>query len=246
MRTGRLNSWFDVGEWDRIPAEGALVAERLEAGGMIVGLIWLRIAMGRRYLWGGDVEAAAPLIEWSLEAARNAGGADEKPVALSLAALGRLRGGDADQARQLLLELERMGYRDNQNYAGNLPEMVRTALAIDDIGLAERLSAGVVPSYPLHENAVMTVRALLAEARGEDEEGAQLFAMTAARWESFGDVWERSLALMGQGRCLVRQHDLRAASEPVAAAHDAFVRLGAKPAMTEAEALLERIAAKPS
>ena len=47
---------------------------------------------------------------------------------------------------------------------------------------------------------------------------------------------EEAQALLGQGRCLVALGKTPEAAAPLAAAREIFARLGAKPALAEAEA----------
>ena len=52
------------------------------------------------------------------------------------------------------------------------------------------------------KNAVLTGRALLAEARGDTDDALALFQEAAAAWETYGGPFERAHALAGAGRCL--------------------------------------------
>ena len=54
-------------------------------------------------------------------------------------------------------------------------------------------------------------------------------------------VTERAFALLGLGRCLIGAGDRPAATTALAEARDTFARLRAAPALSEAEALLERV-----
>ena len=78
--------------------------------------------------------------------------------------------------------------------------MVRTALALDNQGLARRLAAEVEPRSPYHQHALATVNAALAEANGDLQAAAVGYADAAKRWQSFGVVPEQAFALLGQGR----------------------------------------------
>ena len=84
-----------------------------------------------------------------------------------------------------------------------LPAMVRTALAIGDRELAERLVDGLEPRYPYAEHALVAANAALTEARGDLQAAADAYADAADRWERFGVVPEQAFALLGQGRCLL-------------------------------------------
>jgi tetratricopeptide (TPR) repeat protein len=246
MKTGLLNNRLAVGAWDRIEADAVPLAARLESGGMVIPLIWVRLAVARMFLLRGERQKAEPLIEWALETARTAGGADERPAAFTLAALASQAAGQPDRARDLLNELDQMGLHANDNYVATLPELVHTALAAGDPGLAERLAVGAQPLFPLHENALLSVQALLTEARGSAKEAADLFARAADRWGAFGDIWERAQALLNRGRCLLAGGDHHAAARVLEEARAIFVGLGARPAAAETDLLLERAMAASS
>jgi class 3 adenylate cyclase len=240
MKTGLLGTILNAGEWDRILVEATPLADRLEAGGMMIGLIWVRAVAARVLLLRGESDEAAALIDWTLKATRTAGGANEKAVVFSLAARSYLAAGEPDRARDLLLELEQAQVREY-----NLPEVVQTALASGDLQLAERFTEGFQALYRLNEIALLNARALLAEARGE-EEATGLFALAADQWESNGEVWDQAEALLGHARCLIAQGKLLTATSSLQEARSIFVRLGAKPAIAETDKLLERAIAASS
>jgi len=67
----------------------------------------------------------------------------------------------------------------------------------------------------------------------------------AARWHDFGVPYEEAQALLGQGRCLVALGRAPEAAHPLEQAREIFTQLGAKPALAETEALLEKAASPP-
>jgi len=176
-------------------------------------------------------------------------GAEPQFLAHAFPPAAALRGhaGRAVDALALLAELERTPHiREEANYAAELPGAVRTALAAGDPDLAARLAEGLEPVYPLHEHALTSARALLAEHRGAHAEAAELFADAAERWEGFEVPWERAQALLGQGRSLLA---LGRSSESIGAlreARDVFATLGAVPAVAETDALLAEASALTS
>ena len=121
---------------------------------------------------------------------------------------------------------------------------MRSALALDDPPLAQRLSAGIEPVTPLHEHALASVQAQLAEAAG-DRAAAELYTEAAERWREFGNVPELAYALLGQGRCLAALGKPEA-EEPLREAKELFASMGYKPALAETEALLAETAAAAS
>jgi hypothetical protein len=119
-------------------------------------------------------------------------------------------------------------------------------LAAGDPDLATRLTGDLEPIYPPHDHALATVRALLLERHGSHAETAELYADAALRWERFEVPWERAQALLGQGRCLLAAGRPAEASDPLRGAREVFTELGAKPALAETDALLERATALSS
>jgi class 3 adenylate cyclase/tetratricopeptide (TPR) repeat protein len=151
-----------------------------------------------------------------------------------------------ERASSLLEEIDQAtGTHEVTYYARQLPAMVRTGLLAGDAELAKRLADGLEPRYPLDEHARCAARAQLSEHAGEHAEAAGLYAEAAARWQEFGNVPERSYALLGQGRCL-RTLGRPEADAPLREARDLFASMGYKPALAETEALLEQAAAPAS
>lgn len=79
------------------------------------------------------------------------------------------------------------GARETINYAVFLPAMVRTAPAIGDRQLAERLVGGFEPRYPYAEHAIVAANAALAEAGGDLDAGSSIwttrfFGSSSAWW----------------------------------------------------------------
>ena len=82
-------------------------------------------------------------------------------------------------------------------------------------------------------------------ARAASVSSSAGFAAAAARWHDFGVPYEEGHALLGQGRCLVALCRAPEAAAPLAAAREIFARLGAKPALAEAEAVLAAASVSP-
>jgi class 3 adenylate cyclase len=119
------------------------------------------------------------------------------------------------------------------------PEAVRLALVLGETAAAHELAAYPETDLPVAVHVRTTAAALLAEADGRTDEAAAGFADAAARWHDFGVPYEEAHALLGLGRCLatlVREAD---AATTLADAARTFTRLGATPALREAERLLD-------
>jgi tetratricopeptide (TPR) repeat protein len=145
--------------------------------------------------------------------------------------------GRVGEARQGLLRIAEASVSGEALFAQVLPDLVRCALAIGDRGLARQLTTGIEMTTPCLEHAMVTVRALLAEADQELDQAAAGLADAAARWLEFGNVPERAYALLGQGRCQLALHQPQA-SEVLTEAGLLFASLGFRPALAEVRALL--------
>ncbi|HEX9123504.1 MAG TPA: hypothetical protein VF984_09110 [Actinomycetota bacterium] len=217
----------------------------LEAGGVTTPLIEVRAVELACRLARGEHETALAAVDWLTEAARKSGAAEMVILGLAPAASALVAERPA-RASGLLNELdEAVGTRETIYYPRQLAGMVRTALVAGDRAVAERLCAGVEPRYPLHQHALSSARAELAENAGEHEEAARLYSQAAAGWHEFGNVPERAYSLLGEGRC-VRALGGPYAEEPLRAARDLFASMGYVPALRETESFLEGTAAPTS
>ena len=73
--------------------------------------------------------------------------------------------------------------RASWEYPRLLPLLVREAIALGDIELAERARAGVAKLHRLHELALASSAAALSEARGDDADALDRYAHVAAAWD---------------------------------------------------------------
>jgi class 3 adenylate cyclase/tetratricopeptide (TPR) repeat protein len=187
-------------------------------------------------------EATPSAADWVIETARTIGAVDIIVLAHGSAAAAERPA----RALALLAELEQAaGAHETPYYVRQLPAVLRTALSGGDPVLARRLADRLEARYPLDEHALCAARAQLAEAAGDNDDAATLYAEAAARWHQFGNVPERAYALLGQGRCLV-SGGRSGADQPLREARDLFTSMGYKPALGEVEALLEQTAAAPA
>jgi class 3 adenylate cyclase/tetratricopeptide (TPR) repeat protein len=225
----------ELGETEQALAEAGPVAERMEAVGDIT--FTEPRSLQRRLLADRGAHQHAPPADELVGKARESGEPQLCAMAFAAAARLALAQTRTQEAKALLVELEQVaGIRVDPYYASVLPELVRTALALEEPALAARLAAGVEPRTPHVHRALAACRAQLAEAAGERAEAAGLHAEAAERWREFGNVPERAYALLGQGRCLVAVG--KPAEVPLGEARELFASMGYKPALTETEALL--------
>ena len=221
---------------DQALAEAGPLAERQRAAGD-VGFIephslQLRLAAER------GAHEYAPAADDLVARARESGEPQLCAMGFAAAARRLLTHGRPQQAKGLLAELELVpGIRAEPYYASLLPELVRTALALENRELAARLVDSVESLTPLAEHALTASRAQLAEAAGERAQATVLYAEAAERWHGFGNVPERAYALLGQGRSL-RELGKPEAAEPLREARALFASMGYEPALAKTEALL--------
>jgi class 3 adenylate cyclase/tetratricopeptide (TPR) repeat protein len=240
---GAISQTFlaELGQTEQALADAEPLAERLQAAGDI-SFVEPR-SLQLRLLAARGAHESAPAADAVVAAARESG--EPQLCALAFAAGARLllAQGRSQQARGLLSELEQVaGIRADPYYASLLPELVRSALALSDSGLAASLLDGVEPRTPLTEHALRACQAQLAEAAGEHAQAVALYAEAAERWQEFGNVPERAYALLGRGRCLAALGKPEAEG-PLREAQGLFASIGYRPALAETEALLGQAAA---
>ena len=147
--------------------------------------------------------------------------------------------GDSRRASELLREHvtdnREAGFQGDED---SFPDLVRCAVVLGEVEVAEQLVRCLQPGLPLVDHVLASCDALLAEAAGDHEAAAAGFADAAQRWHDFGVPYEEGHALLGQGRCLVALARAPEAAAPLAAAREIFARLGAEPALAETDAVM--------
>ena len=178
----------------------------------------------------------APAPDELVTAARDMGLAGFIAVAFAAAAQLLLAQRQPEQAQTLLHELDQLTAVRTE-LGSVLPALLRVALALDDQTVAEQLATGIKPVTPLHEHALASAHAQLAEAAGDHSAAAQLYQQAAEHWRQFGNIPERAYALLGQGRCLATLGKPEAEAA-LREARDLFTTLAYQPALAESRALL--------
>jgi predicted ATPase/class 3 adenylate cyclase len=226
----------DLGRCEEALAETVSLAERADATRNIPAHILARSVELRLLAHRGEEAQSAP-GERLADRARSTGVPWEIGFGLGAAAQHLLAAARPELAGTLLRELtEVQGVHATVSY-GLLPELVRCALASDGPELAARMTDDFEPSTPLKEHALVSARAVLAEAAGDSAQAAALYAEAAKRWVEFGNVPEHAYALLGQGRCLTTLGK-PPAEAPLNGARQLFASMGYGPALAEADALL--------
>jgi class 3 adenylate cyclase/tetratricopeptide (TPR) repeat protein len=230
---GRAESlWllYDAGRWDDLLAAVAtLLPWATEHGDTIVesiGLSYRARVLANR----GHLDGLRESMERALPIARQVGDLQVQAPVFVAAAIVEHAGGDGAHAVEHVRDFEeatRGGpteYRELQS-----PEIIRLCLAHGEVELATR----VLGDRPVHvartRHAVVTGKALLAEAGGDHETAAQLFADAAEAWASFGDPFERAHSLDGRARCLERLGRGDGCADARRVAADLFAGLGVAP-----------------
>jgi class 3 adenylate cyclase len=214
---------FDSGSWDEL----LVTADALEnAREMGQPQLMARASKARVLFFRGQKESASELARELLPQARTIADPQILLPTLSLAALVER---DATAAVALVEEMLAIDAPENPMYV----DPARVCVRHGAIDLAERMVRSDERAAPRARHVGATVRAILAEHRGDSTEAVRLYAEAAEQWKRYPFVLERAQCLLGEARCL------SAAGRPGASgaaeeARDLFVRLGAAPLEREA------------
>ena len=240
LRASTLGPLLDLGRWD----EAVTLADEAIAWDLAHGGDYLAIGC-RRHLtlilaWRGDLIAARDLARRVLPRAREIDDLQQLVPALVNSALIEHASGDHPAALALVeeaakLTAERAGGR---RFLGqHQADMVRIAAAAAP-ALAKSLIDDAEATATRYRLTATTAQAVLAEATGDPEHAASLYAAAADGWTTYRHVLEHALTLLGQGRCLA-QLGRPDAEQVLRVAHQHLTTLGARPTAAEAMKLLE-------
>jgi tetratricopeptide (TPR) repeat protein len=231
---------YDLGRWSDLISEAHayLAGDRAEIGAQ--SRTTLRILVCEISIWRGDLSRASEVVDGLAESLI---AANEPQLFVSgydvLAHLAIARG-DAPAAADILRRVvESSMIRSSWSFAGHLPELTRLTLMALGLDAASEL-AGDAGKHETELSRVASrmVEAELAEARGELDRAADLYAEAEVGWRIFS-VPERAQALLGRGRCRLAQGDL-AATDDLRSAREVFASLDARRFLSEVDALLQR------
>ena len=243
--TSTLSPRFDTGQ----PDEAITLVDELtqQIHGDQTTLVEIRSVEARIHTLRGRPALAADHLGWLETTARDTGAAEILVMGLGSAAIAHAGLGNTTRATALLIELTAApDTRDNSMFAAYLPALVRTAIGLDQRGIAQSLTKDYLPHTPYAHHALITASAALAEARGDHQAAADGYADAAERWEQFGVIPEHAYALQGNGRCLISLGQPHEAAPALHQARALFDRLGAIPALAETDALLAQATALSS
>jgi class 3 adenylate cyclase/tetratricopeptide (TPR) repeat protein len=236
-----LNVLFEVGEHDEVLRGAAELAPRLERIRHTDSLLGIRVLEATIFALRGLGERVPGELEWIEQTARRSEVMPSIVSCLGASAVAHAAFGQRAAAHALLTEIEvNPNSSEFTPLSGWLPAMVRTAIEIGDMGLAERIGTDLTARYPYGRFAIAAAAAAMSEARGELSIASTAYADVADQWESFGVVTERAFALLGHGRCLILMGQPNEAAPVLQQAGDIFERLHAAPALAQVDALLER------
>ena len=235
---------IDAGRLDDALTLAAALAEQLRDDQSTLAEV--QCAQGRIHILQGQPIKTSRYLEWIETITRDEGAADSIVDGLGVAALAYAELGNHGRAAALLTEIAETPDHSTPYYAAYLPALVRAALTLRLPDLAKALTAGWHPNTPYAHHSLATTEAAIAEDRLEHHPAAAGYADAARRWEEFGVVPEQGFALLGHGRCLIHLGQPHQAATVLHSARERFTHLGATPALTATDTLLEKATALTS
>ncbi len=202
-RSAKLFHLYERGEWDELLREADEVHRwDQDQGGTQIGvnvLLYSVPVLAQR----GDVAEAERRAEILLPRAREIEDLQTLTPALVEGALVYARSDKPDLALELLGEFKRATHGSPNWRVPMLPTALRVYVALGAVDLGEELLSGSrdVTANRGSTLALVTARAILAEAREAREDAAILYREAAREWSEWGSVVQTAYALLGLGRC---------------------------------------------
>ncbi|MFB3737373.1 MAG: AAA family ATPase [Candidatus Velamenicoccus archaeovorus] len=231
-KAGQLEVLYDLGKWDQLLGIAAEMDgfDRAGGGGQIGTFAEFYRAMVS--IRRGEIARAVADEEEFLPKVRTAERPEFLAPALTVGAtIERVRGHHRTAVE--LIEEFRRATEAAPNYRLHyLPDALRVLEACGELASPEgrARAESLLPAEELTaarlEHCRVNAEAILAEARGELQRAAELYADAASRWQTYGSVPERGQALLALGRCLTALHDPGAA-ERLREAREVFASLEA-------------------
>jgi tetratricopeptide (TPR) repeat protein len=240
-RLGRAGLAYTLwGQGNLVEAEAIIRSsiEAFEAAGDLSGIPNLRGALMQLATLRGDTADANGLAA-TLETDPHLEDSPDSPGTLAAIARAYAEDGDLDGARRVLARMatQEIGaaYR-----GGEVLDAVIAALAIGDRNLIASHVDASDDQRPFGRGIRRLARALVAEADGDLELAASEFDAAAAILDA---LWtpHHTHARLGLGSCLVALGRADQAINPLTEARDLAERMGARPWVAEADALLAEI-----
>jgi len=201
-RGAMLWQLYEAGRWDELIVEAEeIIRWDSEQGGTQIE-VGARIAIAPVLAQRGAVDEAKRSADVFLPRARAIADPQTLAPALAQAAFVRALSGDVGEALLLTTEFEAATRGKPVSRLPNLVTAVGVAVAADAIDLAQTVLDGCAPVMPslAGDTSLATARALIAEARGQGAEAADLYRQALAGWREWGSVVQEGYALLGLGR----------------------------------------------
>jgi len=243
LRIGLVEDLVVIGEWEEALAEAADVLGENQASGHVFHQAELEAVLALVLMLQGDTDAAEPHVSWLAER-------QDSMVGLGLIgvlAVALHRAGLADAAGTGAA-LEKLVAPPTAFFSEPTallwwPEAVRTARRVSRPDLCTTLTAYAEAWATRPPGVSAALRALEEEQRGALETAAASHEAAAQAWPASAFPYERAQACLGRGRCLLALGRVPEAAAAALEAREIFACLGARPALAEAERLLQEAGA---
>lgn len=241
MEMNAVSNLYSLGEWDeslRLSEAGIRWAVEHRAGQVeAFGLAQRACVLLHR----GYLDEAASVEERLLELAREIGDPQTLVPSLMIAATIRAASSDTGAAVSLVQEMAESTEGNTEGRIGDLPEATRVLVAAGRLDLAATIAPEDSEVHTVFgRHAVVTARAILAEANGSLVEALALYDDATDRWRAYGFVLEEGHALLGAGRCLLGVGRRGEASARLRAAREIFTKLQARLLLGEVDSHLQK------
>jgi class 3 adenylate cyclase/tetratricopeptide (TPR) repeat protein len=231
-----LTFYYPLGRWDELVELARPLLSHVAEVGDEYAEASVETSLAQVLLRRG-APSAAEHIASALPRARTIGDTQVLLPALVVAASSAHASGDRGELGRLLSEIEPALAQIGDDLSPmQLPEVVRIAVGIGDLRLAERVS-GSRPTYPAGLAAAASARATIREAEEQLDEAIASYRDAAPRWAALGHVVERAYALLGLGRSRITAGDTEGA-EDLVTARGIFAGLRAQPLLAEVDRCL--------
>ncbi len=239
-----VETYANLGEWQRAMQHAAEVIPDLEHAHDVIDLVLVRSHLLLLLTRTGRVGEAGPWMDWLEESGCGTETMFLKIYAMLALVEARWAMGQEDQAVAILSKWSTLpAVPSEPATAMFVPGAIRTSLTCHQVDSAERLVVTMEPNLPLREYVRSGGDACLTLARGDHHAALASFEHAAMGWRELGVPYEEAQALLGQGRCLLALDRASEAEVRLTSARAIFARLGAKPALAEADDWLSRVGA---
>jgi class 3 adenylate cyclase/tetratricopeptide (TPR) repeat protein len=238
--SGALFMLFDLGRWSEVLQQADDLIALSKRRGLTVIESWASFYMALTLFHQGRGPEALSLEENFLAVFREMGEIEYLGPCLALSAL--MHSHSKDGAASLVIqEFERRTENAPRYRARYLPDVARALWKSSEVDrIPHLLPPETDISFTRDRNAIVTTRAISAEASGYQEQATDLYRDAARRWKEYGFVLEEGHALLGSGRCLTALGRTVEASRHLLEARRIFAELGAAPLLAQTDTYLQQ------